>query len=82
METNVFSFSCGAGGNWADQVSWPGSGSQNVPSDGFVSYDGCVLADSTLTPQPGHHTWHPTLQPGSAWQGGPDITKAFEGDMS
>lgn len=26
METNVFSFACGLGGNWTDQVSWPGSG--------------------------------------------------------
>lgn len=42
-----------------------------------VSYDDHVLADSTLTPQP----LHPAHQPGSACQGGLDISKAFEGDM-
>lgn len=77
METNVFSFACGLGGNWTDQVSWPGSGRQNVLSDIFVSDDVHVSTDSTLTPQP----LHPTCQPSSAWQGDPDFSKAFEGDM-
>lgn len=43
----------------------------------FLSYDGHVLADSTLTPQ----SLHPTRQPGSAWQGDSDISKAFGGDV-
>lgn len=38
METNVFSFGCEVGGNRADQVSWPGSGSQNVPSHFFFFF--------------------------------------------